>query len=118
MTTTLTTPANLLNFVSGSVTGTDETITLSRLFTHGTVALQVTGTWTGTITFEGSVDGTNFVTIGLFPAATPTASVATTCTANGVWTDFIRGYKAIRGRFSTASSGTPTISIHAATQHV
>lgn len=114
MTTTLTTPSNLLNLVKGSVTATDETITLSRQFTAGGVAFQVSGTWTGTITFEASVDGANWVTFNVTPSASGT-DVSTT-TANGAWSKQNNGYQAFRARFSTASSGTPVIVIRGVNQ--
>lgn len=74
-------------------------------------AIQITGTWAGTITFECSVDGTNFVAVNMTPAASATA--ASTATANGVWAGSVGGFKTLRARFSTKTSGTPVITIQA-----
>lgn len=116
MTQTLITPANLLNFVQGTVTGTDETITLLRLITSGGVAIQLSGTWTGTVTFEATVNGTNWVAFNVTPSNSGTD--ASTATAVGCWSKQNNGYTAVRCRFSTASSGTATVSIRSVQQRV
>lgn len=113
MTATQTKPrGNPRAFIEGTVTATDETIALAGFLTHGSIGIQLSGTWTGTITFEATIQGTTWVTVGLFPVATPAASVATTATANGMWGNVLNGARAFRCRFSTASSGTPVISIN------
>lgn len=116
MTTTLITPANSFNFVQGTVTATNETITLQRLFTLGAVAIQVTGTFSGTVTFEASVDGVTFVAFNVTPSNSGTD--VSTATAVGAWSKPNNGYTAVRVRFSTASSGTPVISIRCVQQRV
>lgn len=114
MTKTLVTAANLLNYVQGSVTATDEAITLSRQFTAGGVAFQVTGTFSGTITFEATVDGATWVVFNVTPAASGTD--VSTATAVGAWSKQNNGYAGFRARFSTATSGTPVITIRAVNQ--
>lgn len=109
MAITYTSATNLLNYIQGTVTATDEAITLNRFLTWGFVAFQITGTWTGTITFEGTVDGATWVTISVTPSNSSTT--ATSATANGVWWIENTGYQGFRARFSTASSGTPKITI-------
>lgn len=74
-------------------------------------AVQITGTWAGTITFEASVDGTNFAAVNLTPAAS--ATPASTTTANGLWAGSVGGFRSLRARFSTKTSGTPVITIRA-----
>lgn len=109
---TQTKPAgNPRNFIEGTCTATDDTITLGGLVSHGSVSIQLTGTFTGTVTFEATTQGSTWVAFGLFPAATPSASVATTATAVGLWGDVLHGWAAVRARFSTASSGTVTVTI-------
>ena len=70
----------------------------------GAVALQLTGTWSGTVTFEASVDGRTFVAFNMVPSNSATA--ASTATATGAWSANCAGYSIVRARFSTATSGT------------
>lgn len=106
---------NARNIVMGSLTATDDTVTLTSFLTHGSFAIQLSGTFTGTVTFETSIIGGSgtWVARGVFPIATPTGTVATTATAVGVWADITRGDGQIRARFSTASSGTCVATIRA-----
>ena len=106
MAVTLTIPAMTLNKAQGSVTATDDAITMARTNGQG-VACQVTGTWTGTITFEATVEGSTWVAFNMTPSNSGTD--ASTTTGNGTWSKRNDGYTAFRGRFSTATSGTPTI---------
>lgn len=72
-----------------------------------TVSLQ--GSWTGTVTFEISLDGTNFVVQNMLPN-NGTQTAVTTATANGIWvTQMPITAQAFRARFSTASSGTVNV---------
>lgn len=92
---------------TGSLTATGS-VTLTPVGV-GTAAVQVTGTWAGTLQFEGSVDGTNFFSI---PATVPTTGAnVTSATANGNWLLNPAGYKQVRVRCSTFTSGTIVISI-------
>lgn len=68
----------------------------------GSVGVQLTGTWTGTVSFEATIDGTNWFAVYGQP---PTAAPATTATANGKWIVGVV-YNQFRVRFSTATSGT------------
>ena len=70
----------------------------------GAVAIQLTGTWAGTVSFEASVDGSTFVAVDAWPSNSATS--ASTSTGNGVWTVSAGGYNQVRVRFSTDTSGT------------
>lgn len=70
----------------------------------GGVALQLTGTWTGTVSFEATVDGLTWVAFNMVPSNS--ATPASTATGNGAWSANCAGYSAVRARFSTATSGT------------
>ena len=71
---------------------------------NGAVALQLLGTWSGTVTFEATVDGNTWVAFNMVPSNSATA--ASTATGNGAWSANCAGYDAVRARFSTATSGT------------
>ncbi len=107
---TVTTPPN--DVVSGptNLTGTG-TVTVSAQGS-GSVGIIVTGTGSGlTFTFQGSVDGTNYVTI---PCVVPsTGAIATGGSANGTWTCQAAGYQNVRVNLSAISGGTFTATLNA-----
>ncbi len=78
----------------------------------GSVGIIVTGTGTGlTFTFQGSVDGTNYVTV---PCVVPsTGAIATGGSANGTWTCQAAGYQNVRVNLSAISGGTFTATLNA-----
>ena len=90
---------------------TDETISMN-VRGLGAVALQLLGTWTGTVTFEATVEGNTWVAFNMAPSNSATA--ASTATGNGAWSANCAGYEAVRARFSTATSGTVQAHMQAA----
>lgn len=75
----------------------------------GVVAIQITGTMGGgaTITFQGTMDGTNWVSILATPSDSTTRT--TTTTANGIF--YIDVSCLYAARLSGAASGTGTATI-------
>lgn len=71
------------------------------------VALQVTGTFVGTVTIEGSVDGTNYVAIRSLNVAT--GGVITTAAAELVAQVPVAGLSTLRARVSAFTSGAITV---------
>lgn len=70
-------------------------------------AFQVSGTFAGTVTFEGTVDGSNWVSLQVCNAAD--GSVSTTATAPGVFIAPVAGLQMVRARISAYTSGTITV---------
>lgn len=70
----------------------------------GTLVMQVTGITSATITFEATVDGTNYVAVPVMNMNL--GSIATTTTANGLFGLSVAGLVAIRARISTYATGT------------
>jgi len=66
---------------------------------------QITGTFSGTVTFEGTVDGTNWVATAVIPVGS-TRTLTTTATAAGIWVQSTVGLTAVRARCSAYTSGT------------
>ena len=97
------------NIMTGSLAVVDNTLTLTRFMTWGVVSFQLTGTWTGTVTFECTVDGTTWVALQVFPSTSATG--ATTATVNGAWAITSNPWAGVRCRFSTATSGTVVVTI-------
>ena len=96
-------------FQRATCTAQNDAVTQQRFSTWSYAAFQLDGTWTGTVTFEATVNGATWVTVSVTPSNSVTT--VTTATANGVWYVQITGFQGIRARFSTASSGTVDISI-------
>ena len=71
------------------------------------MAMQVTGTFSGTITFEATVDNTNWVSIQVVNIADGT--VSTTATAAGIYQCGVAGLTKVRARVSAWASGTITV---------
>lgn len=71
------------------------------------LTLQTVGITTATITWEATIDGTNWVAV----AATnlSTAAAATTATADGLHRVLVRGLYKFRARISAWTDGTITI---------
>jgi hypothetical protein len=92
---------------SGSLTSTTS-VTLT-LASQSQVAVQVTGTFSATLQFEGTVDGTNFFSVPAIVATT--GAVVTSATAVGQWLIPCAGYKQVRVRCSAFTSGTAVVSL-------
>lgn len=97
-----------------SATTADQAATVLGLPSPGEWAVQLAGTWSGTVTFEATVNNSNWVSFELNPTtdlSDTTSSLTATATANGVWTGATRGVSGVRARFSTASSGTVEMTV-------
>ena len=91
---------------SGSLTAADGAVRLS-MPAVGSVAFQITGTFSATITFEASVNGTDFVAV---PATNLNSGAkATTTTATGIYIVHAPGARYIRARVSAYTSGTAVV---------
>jgi hypothetical protein len=79
-----------------------------------TVAWQISGTFVGTVVEEGTVDGTNWVTLAMLSPTTITACSScvnglnwvSSATAAGVFSSNIAGYSEVHIRCSAFTSGT------------
>lgn len=98
--------ANSLTLTSGN------NVTLSGLNGQGTAAVQITGSWTGTVVFEGTVDGSTWAAIYLSQFGTANQQLVS-ATANGMWQAPCAGLQGVRVRCSVTGTGTATVSISA-----
>lgn len=71
-------------------------------------SLQIGGTWTGTIQFEGTLNGTDWVALTVTPFAG--GAGVTSTTANGAWA-VTNVLMVVRLRASAAMTGTANIMI-------
>lgn len=89
-----------------SVTAQDTALTVkSQGFTS--VGFQLSGTWSGTVKFEGTINGSAWAT--LVGVTQKGRSVDSTATANGIWTVAAAGLKNVRARVTAYDSGTVVI---------
>jgi len=97
-----------------TVAAQDDAASVSGLPSPGFVAVQVTGTFTATITFEASVDGTNYVAFNMTPSNSGTD--ASTATAAGAFTKSTGAFSAFRARCSAYTSGEPVVTLRYSAQ--
>ena len=95
---------------SGSLSAPAQTVALALSGQSGAAA-QITGTWSGTITFEATLDGTNWVAINAVSASTSTPQ--TTTTANGLYRLTPGGVAQIRANATALATGSAVVSLRA-----
>lgn len=96
---------------SGAITFDEDVVIAQPPPNQGSLLIQVTGTWSATLTFEGSVDGITYVVLTVTNVTT--AATATTTTANGVWSASGSGLRFFRVRASAYASGQADVTISA-----
>lgn len=77
---------------------------------QGSIGINISGTWSGTITFQGSVgpsSSSTFDSILGFPSNSTTG--VTTTTGNGTWFFTIAGLSQVRVIFTSYTSGTASV---------
>jgi len=74
---------------------------------QGTIGIQISGTWAGTISFLGSIDNTNYAAVQVYPLNSSTS--VTTTTGNGIWTAPIAGLSSVRVVFTIYTSGSAVV---------
>jgi hypothetical protein len=99
----VTMPAN--TSAAGTVTANGGTVVITLPAGCSSAALQITGTWSGQLEFEGSVDGTNYQSV---EGSNGTSTVNAT-TTNNIFVLPGAGYAKLRVRASSWVSGTATV---------
>jgi hypothetical protein len=92
-------------------TTTPNNVTLTLTKSSGTAKILITGTWTGTLTFQGSVDGVTFTTINS-DTLPGTGLLGTTTSANGTFVVDSSAFTSIQVLGPT-STGTANVTIQA-----
>jgi hypothetical protein len=101
---------NYRNTTSGTITANAGYVEIDfREHANGGIGAQITGTWTGTITWQVSIDGTTFTSTVATPVATGTD--ATTTTANGIFRFEAVGIKKARATATAWTSGTAVVTM-------
>lgn len=101
---------SLVPSVESKTLGVAEAALTLTALNADSVVLQVTGTFTGTITFEASVDGTNYVALAMKASAQTTATTLVTTTSTvGVFSLNIQGLPNFRARMSAYTDGSAVV---------
>lgn len=104
------------NLVPAGTATANSAVLSGTLNGHGTATVQVTGTYTGALSLQGTTDNSTWVTIsfGTF-ANVNTGAVATTITsaATGIYQVDCKGFRQIRVTGLAAMTGTATVTIRA-----
>lgn len=100
---------NIKNSKQQAIT-TNGDILLFSTANCSSIGIQITGTWTGTITLEASVDGVNFSVLGIHNAADGVIFSAFTTVGMGFSND-LGGFVAFRARASAAITGSAIVTI-------
>lgn len=95
---------------SGSLAALNATVALPLNGSAG-AAVQISGTWAGTVTFEGTLDNATWFPINAVSAST--SQPQTTTTVNGLYRLTPGGLASIRSNMSAFTSGTATIGMRA-----
>ena len=90
---------------TGTLTATAQSLTLTVPSGGSSCGIQVTGTWTGQLDFQASIDGSTFVSI----YATSLISVVNATTANGEFIVPCAGQMKIRVYATSIASGTGAV---------
>lgn len=98
---------------SGSINSLNGTVALSLTGASGW-SVDLRGTWTATVTFQGTIDGTNWFTIAILPAGGGTSvATVTTATANGQWWGNATGLQQVRAIATAFTTGPITVTLRA-----
>ena len=92
--------------ISGTISSLGGTVDLISPNT-GTIVLQLSGTWVGTVAIEGSANGSAWAALPIFNVATGIYSFS--LSANGIYLCTPNAFNNIRLRASAYTSGTVTV---------
>lgn len=101
---------NYRNATSGSIDASGETVTLAyRDFFNGGIGVQITGTWTGTLEFQQTINGSTWDDVAAEEVGS--LAVSTQTTGNGLFKFDAVGALKVRVNAVAWTSGTAEIAI-------
>ena len=100
--------ADVDNTATGSLAAAAATVVLT-ISGKSSASVQLSGTWVGTVTFEGTVDGTTWNNVNAVAATTSTPQPTTT--VNGLYRLTPGGLSQIRANMTAYTSGSVTVAM-------
>jgi hypothetical protein len=98
------------NQATGNITADGQSVALEwREFFNGGVGVQVTGTWTGTLQLQISLDGTNYRPVLM--RLTSNENTAASTTANDIFFANVLGARNVRVAATAAMTGTAVVTL-------
>lgn len=94
---------------TGSLTALNSTLSFTNLDGMSSVGIDISGTWVGTISFEGSVDNTTWWSLNC--AQVTSGAIGTSTTTNTAWRCLTSGLSGFRVKRTVATSGTATVTM-------
>lgn len=105
---------NQVDYSSTGSLGALNAVSALTLNGNGGLSIDVRGTFVGTITVQGTTDGTNWTALTVLPAGTGQGAVAvTTVSAPGNWTANAAGFVQVRANMTAYTSGSATVVLRA-----
>jgi len=96
---------------SGTLTASGQTVSVAT-DNCGNCGIQITGTWTGTLVFEATIDGATWFSVAGYLTYSGDGFQPVTSTAiNGNWRALVGGFAQFRVRASTAMTGTASVAL-------
>jgi hypothetical protein len=95
--------------VTGSASANNTDLASVACDQFRSVCFSITGTWVGTVTFQVSLDGTNWVSLACLNSASPSGVFAISTTNNAIFAASLAGYQFFRLRFTAYTSGTASV---------
>ena len=109
VTTSATAPTDRV--ASGTITALNANVPISAAGI-GDVGVTITGTWSATLTFQGTIDASNWFTVQAMPLpVTQTSTTSSSTTTNGQFTVPLAGLNQFRVTATAFSSGTVTVTL-------
>lgn len=99
--------------VSASLLAVEDTAELVIHRQDATAAIQLSGTWAGVVTFEGTQDGSTWIQIPGYNVSATLGAKVTLAAANGNFAFPVMQWRSVRARFSTRTSGTVVVTMTA-----
>lgn len=97
-----------VELTTGTITASGKSVNVD-VTNFSALAIQTSGTWSGTLQFEASID--NSIWFAIKAAKVFTQDIESSTTSNNKWVAQVSGFNQVRIRASSFSSGTATIAL-------
>jgi hypothetical protein len=95
--------------VTGSASANNTDLISAACDQFRSACFTLSGTWVGTITFQVSLDNTNWTSLACLNSASISGSFAVSTTSNATYFASLVGYQFFRIRFTAYTSGTASV---------